>query len=231
MPNPDDGRCDGLFPCSYDEAYRLSDMFLLETTNRAELVRSYLETLVGWRRFIPKEFTSITITDDVREDKVLSEDVSRHWDQPISVSLFGESVLHMGRRQQSWIFFNAFSGWAVDHVMTQLMQPPSITKEGRPLVFTGYKLGFQGPLEYTNGPLVANMIVRSGKMVTFDNGSKVIPYEKGEWVNDLKETVAVAIIGTPKVEIAARVDCGEKKSTLHFSAKVTGDYEVHHYVT
>lgn len=227
MSNPDDGRCDGLFPCSYDEAYRLSDMFLPETTNHAELVRSYLEALVGWRRFIPKDFTSITITEDV-DDKALSEDVFRVWGQPISVSLFGESVLHTDRRRQSWIFFNAFSSRAMDHVMTQLMRPPSVTKEGRPLTFTGYKFGFQGPLEFTNGPLVANMIVRAGQMVTFNNGTKIIPY--WDWVAGLEKTVAMVIIGTPKVEIAARVDCGEKKSTLRFSAKVTGDYEVHHYV-
>lgn len=228
MSNPDDGRCGGLFPYSYDEAYRLSDMWLPETTNRSDVVGSYLNTLAGWDGFIPKEFTSITITEDVCEDKVLWEDVSRQWGQPISVSLFGESVLHTDRRRQSWIFFNAFSRWAVDHVMTQIMRPPSFTKKGRPLVFMGYNLGFQGPAEFTNGPLVANMIVRTGQAFTFDNGTKVIPY--GNWVVGLEKTVAMAVIGTPKVEVAARVDCGAKKSTLYFSAKVTGDYEVHHYV-
>lgn len=227
MPNPDDGRWGNVTPCSYDESYRLAGMFLPETTDRPKLVRSYLETLVNWNQFTPKEFSTIAITKTLQSDRVSSSLWYPKWGQPIPPSGI---FTHLDRKQSSWGFFNAFTCEAIVHTMS-LLRKPSINNEGEPMVFKGYKLDYQGPPEFTNGSTPATMIVRKGdQTTTFDNGTKIIPYP--EWRGmELWGVSCVVIIGTPKVEIAARVDCGEEKSTLHFSAKVTGDYEVHHYIT
>lgn len=227
MSDLDDGCWGGVTPCSYDESYRLAGMFLPETTNRAELIRSYLETLVSWDRFTPKEFSTITITKTLQSDRVSSSLWYPTWGQPVEP---GGIFIHPDRKLSSWNFFNAFTCEARVHTMS-LLRRPSVNNEGEPLVFKGYKLDYQGPKEFMTGSIPATMIVRKGdQTITFDNGSKIIPYP--EWRGmELWGVSCVVIIGTPKVEIAARVYCGEKKSTLHFSAKVTGDYEVRHYVT